>query len=390
MQNILDKSAPCSISPEVSIVPCADYGEEAVRAALTAVLAPFGGLGWVTPGMRVAVKVNLLGAHKPEKAATTHPALVTQLCRMLVARGASVVVGDSPGGFFTRAFLSPVYLACGMHAVTDTGARLNDDFSETDVSNPDGLLLRAFRCTRYLLEADAIIDVCKLKTHGLMAYTGAVKNMFGAIPGMKKSELHYQFSRTDAFAGMLIDLYARMRPRLCIADAVTIMEGNGPSVGTPRHMGALLAAENGHALDLLGARLMGLGVNDVPTLKAAFARGYVPETAEQLSVNGAWLPFVAKDFCCTPIRSVISWGTGNPVLARAMERALADRPAADGTLCTGCGVCARHCPIHAVTMKGKRPLIDRGACIRCFCCQEFCPAGAMQKRRPPLAKWLYR
>ena len=390
MQTIQPSPKPGGDKPDVSIVPCADYSAAAVEAALTAALLPFGGLDWVTPGMRVAVKVNLLGPHRPEKAATTHPALVTALCRRLAARGASVVVGDSPGGFFTRAFLAPVYAACGMQQAVQPGVRLNDDFTETDVDNPAGAVLKAFRCTNYLRDADAIIDVCKLKTHGLMAYTGAVKNMFGAIPGMKKSELHYAFPTAESFAAMLVDLYERVRPRICIADAVTVMEGNGPSVGTPRHLGALLAAENGHALDLLGARLMGLTARDVPTLSDALDRGAIPESAEQLTVCGDWRPFVATDFQCTPIRSVISWGTGNPVLVRAMERALADRPAADQRLCTGCGVCARHCPIPAITMKRRRPLINRSQCIRCFCCQEFCPAGAMQKHRPPLARLLYR
>lgn len=378
-------------APDVAIAACPDYSEANVAAALDAVLAPFGGLDWVTPGMRVAVKINLLGPYRPEKAATTHPALVAALCRALVRRGASVVVGDSPGGFFTRAFLAPIYAATGMHAVTAAGAALNDDFTEADVACPDGCVLQTFRCTRYLLEADAIIDVCKLKTHALMAYTGAVKNLFGAIPGMKKSECHYQFSKTEDFANLLVDLYERLRPRICIADAVTVMEGNGPSVGTPRHMGALLAAANGHALDLLGARLMGgMDPSGVPTLEAAVRRGLVADAAEKLCVAGDYAPFVARDFVCSPIRSVISWGTGNPVLVRALERLLADHPRADRAECTGCGACARHCPAGAITFSNRRPRIDRNACIRCFCCQEFCPAGAMQKRRPPLARWLYR
>ena len=92
--------------PDVVIVPCADYSEEAARPALEQVLAPLGGLDWVRPGMRIAVKVNLVTFAKPERAATTHPGLLCPLVRMLSERGAEVVVGDSPGGLFNAAYVN--------------------------------------------------------------------------------------------------------------------------------------------------------------------------------------------------------------------------------------------------------------------------------------------
>ena len=63
-----------------------------MRNALSAVLEPLGGLDWVVPGMRIAIKANLVARMKPETAAATHPALVAELCRMLTERGAEVVV----------------------------------------------------------------------------------------------------------------------------------------------------------------------------------------------------------------------------------------------------------------------------------------------------------
>lgn len=61
-----------------------------------------GGLDRVTPGMRVALKLNLVSAMKPEEAATVHPAVVCALVRMLQARGAHVVLGRAaPAGCTT-------------------------------------------------------------------------------------------------------------------------------------------------------------------------------------------------------------------------------------------------------------------------------------------------
>ena len=90
------------MKPEVVIVPCANYSEEEAGPALERVLGPLGGLDWVRSGMRIAIKVNLVTFAKPEKAATTHPGLLCALVKMLAARGADVVVGDSPGGLYNE------------------------------------------------------------------------------------------------------------------------------------------------------------------------------------------------------------------------------------------------------------------------------------------------
>jgi len=254
---------------DVSISRCESYEPEAVKAGLLAALAPIGGLDWVKPGMRIALKVNMMMQVKPEKAGTVHPQIATALCELLIERGASVVVGDSPGGPFSAAFLAGVYSTTGMRQVLNSGAALNDNFAIQNVSYPEAISAKEFQVTSYIAEADAVIDLCKMKTHALMAYTGACKNLFGIIPGLRKSEFHYRYNTHEAFANMLVDLCEWCKPRLSIADAIMTMEGNGPSGGTPRFMGAILASFNPHALDLAGAHLMNLTANDVPTLAAA-------------------------------------------------------------------------------------------------------------------------
>ena len=161
---------------DVSIVPCGSYDEDVCREALTKALAPFGGLDWVTEGMCVVIKVNLVSAMKPEQAATTHPTLLCELTKMLVSRGAHVVLGDSPGGLYTSSHVNHVYDLSGMHDCEAVGAELNQDFSQKDASFPEAVCAKKFTYTAYLDRADAIIDFCKLKTHGMMGLTKAVKN----------------------------------------------------------------------------------------------------------------------------------------------------------------------------------------------------------------------
>ncbi len=296
---------------KVSVISCNDYDRENIKEALEKLLEPFQGLSWINAGMKIAVKVNLVGAHKPEDAATPHPAVVCALTEMLVERGAEVVLGDSPGGLFSKAYLSNIYKATKMTDAVLCGASLNDDFSVIDVTNPNALQLKNFRITKYLTDADAVINLCKIKTHGLMAYTGACKNMYGAIPGMLKSEYHYRYSTHQSFADMLIDLCEYVRPQISIADAVVAMEGNGPSNGTPRKLGALIASENPHALDMAACHIIGLDFEKAPTVAAAIKRSLIPESIDKLDISGDIDSFKVDDFRLIKTREVKKWGTTN-------------------------------------------------------------------------------
>ena len=244
---------------QVRLAPLTDY-----TACQDALEAACGDLSWVTPGMKIAVKVNLVSGAPPEKAITTHPSLVAALTKLLIARGAEVVVGDSPGGLFTPAFLQRVYHLSGYEAVKEAGATLNLDCATSDATFPQGAVLHQFTYTKWLTDCDAIINFCKLKTHGMMGMTAAVKNLFGAIPGAMKPEYHFRFPNAADFAKMLTDLSCFFRPRLHLVDAVVAMEGNGPTSGKPRQLGLLLGSEDPFALDEVCAQV--LGCTAVPTL----------------------------------------------------------------------------------------------------------------------------
>ena len=367
---------------EVQIQPCGDYEPERCCKALEAL-----DFSWVRPGMRIGVKANLVSAMAPETAATTHPALLTALTALLREKGASVVLGDSPGGLYNAAHLERVYMVCGLRQAEQAGAELNRDFSVKTASFPEGAVLHSFQYTGGLDGCDEIINFCKLKTHGMMTMTCAVKNFFGTIPGTMKPEYHFRFPDPAAFASMLVDLQLYWKPRMHIVDAVQTMEGNGPTAGTPRPLGLVLASENPFALDQVCAGLMGLEPEQVPTQKAAIDRGLVPE----FTVSRPWEAYRTR-FQVPPPRSIVFRsvlpGRAGEAVGAAIQRLLAARPMLTPTLCIGCGRCAGICPAKAITMQNRRPQIHRNRCIGCFCCQEFCPKGALEARRTPIARLL--
>lgn len=375
---------------EVSVVSCKSYDADEVKAALISVLEPIGGLDWVTEGMNIAIKANLVTFAHPDEAVTTHPSLICALIGLLRERGAHVVVGDSPGGLYTAAFLEKVYRVCGLEAVEEAGAELNRDFSTAHTTYADAAVAKDFTYTAYLDRADAIIDFCKLKTHGMMGMSAAAKNMFGVIPGTMKPEYHFRYPDPADFARMIVDLDEYFKPRLCIVDAVVGMEGNGPTKGTPRHIGCIAAAENPHKLDLLCAHLIGLSPSEIPTLLAAAERGLVPTDVSELDLYGDPSAFVVDDYNNISVKKSLLFDSRSKLFGKIARRALEATPRLYPKECKGCEKCKQICPAQAIKMVDKKPVIDRSRCIKCFCCQEFCPFGAMKVHRPLPAKILTR
>lgn len=377
---------------EVSIVRCEDYELNACTEALKQALEPFGGLDWVRAGMKIVIKANLVEAAKPEKAATTHPLLLSILTRMLVEKGAKVVIGDSPGQLYNAAILNHVYSVCGLKAAEEAGAELNRNFEQHSILFPEAKVAKSFSVTSYLTEADAVISFCKLKSHGMMTMTAATKNLFGAVPGLMKPEYHFRFPDPLDFSNMIIDLNEYFKPRIYLVDAVLGMEGNGPTAGMPKKIGAILAAENCHKLDLVCAKLIGAEPMAVPTLKAAYDRGLCPESAEEVEIAGEI--FTVEDFQLPPQNKSLQFENILPgrlgiALGRIAKKALQASPRLkDKKGCIGCERCARLCPAKAITMVDKKPKINKKKCIRCFCCQEFCPKGALKVHRPIIARIL--
>lgn len=372
---------------DVAVVRCKTYDVEAVKPALEEALNAVNGLDFVKHGMKIIIKPNLVSFKKPDAAATTHPALLEALVEMLLARGADVTIGDSPGGPHSLPLLNRVYAATGMDRVEKLGAKLNRNMNEKTVDFPEGKVLKNFTYTEYLDEADAIIDFCKLKSHGMLGMSAAVKNLFGTIPGLKKPEVHYKFQNDAEFADMLVDLNEYFKPRLAICDAVVGMEGNGPTAGTPRQIGAIIASKSTYYADVVGAELIGMNIDGLPTLQAAYERGFAPASSKNLRVYGDIRALTVDDFKAPPVRGLSFMRKGN-VLHFISKAALEHKPTLKKRLCAGCGECARMCPAKAIEMKNKKPHINREKCIRCFCCQEFCPRAAMVAHRPLAAKVL--
>lgn len=361
----------------VSLTAAPDYNRAGVEAALVKVLAPLGGMeAFVRPGQRVLLKPNMLAGKGPEKAVTTHPEILRGVIRMVQKAGGIVTVGDSPGVGTPQG----VARKCGiLEVIEETGVRLAP-FAES-VKIRAGGTFHELEIARDFGEADVVINLPKLKTHQMMGLTCAVKNLFGAVVGLRKPRLHLQ-AGTDKkfFALMLLELAEHINPALTIVDAITGMEGDGPGSGDPVHIGALIAGANPVAVDTVAGELVGFSSRQSWTWKVAQETGRPGNRLEEVELFGDPLQGLRPTSFRPAKTTDVDFGVKGAV-KRVLKNALTARPEPIKEKCKLCGVCVKLCPPQVMEIRNDKLHIDYNRCIRCFCCHELCPHGALITRQ---------
>jgi uncharacterized protein (DUF362 family)/NAD-dependent dihydropyrimidine dehydrogenase PreA subunit len=309
------------------------------------------------PGIKVLIKPNLMSPAKPERAITTHPSILEELCKILKASSAEIIIGES-SFYNTR----QAFDVCGIAQLDQYAQLINFENVQTrpvflgnqvgDVPLPE-----------ILFNVDCIINVAKMKTHGLTGATLCVKNLYGCIPGVMKQSYHKALQKPRAFSYFLIQLHNKIAPSLNIIDGVMGLEGEGPGAsGKPISSNLIFAGESACAVDIIASETMGFKANEIYTNRFSEIRRDEIETVgsgcnehilfkKPLSANFPYLIYFAE------------------FLPKSKINFYHDR-------CVQCRLCEEKCPAAAISFHPK-PICDHKLCIRCFCCMEICPQSAI-------------
>jgi uncharacterized protein (DUF362 family)/NAD-dependent dihydropyrimidine dehydrogenase PreA subunit len=339
-------------------------------------------------GKVVLIKPNILSPKKPEAAVCTNPVVVGAAVKCFAELGAKeVIVGESPA--VTPSLYSAK--ATNMLSQVEKNGGHWVDFSDSEnLEIPDGIMAKKVSVASQFFKADIIVSCAKLKTHQLMYYTGAMKNLFGFMVGLSKAKQHYVFPNKNDFGEFITDLNIAIKADYAIMDAVVAMEGpGGPGNGEPVSLNFLAASDNLLALDWKCAELVGYNPYNIPNLNSALKRKKWLNAPEEIQTAGTPLSEIKpKSF------KIVQEASAAITLRRMLPKwldnianfILVKNPHfTKGSKCIRCGKCIEICPPKTLkfssgekSSKKRYVTIDRDKCIHCYCCHEICPADAIK------------
>ncbi|MEN8152667.1 MAG: DUF362 domain-containing protein [Acidobacteriota bacterium] len=378
---------------KVVVIECRSYDPEEVKTAISRGLDLLGGTDRIfNKSENVLLKPNILVGDNPDKGVITHPEIFNAVAETLQKNNLNLSYGDSPG------FGSPKRAAekSGLSNIAKKKGIKLADF-ETIVHSPfeKGIILKNIPIAKGVLESDAIVSISKMKTHGFTRITGAVKNQFGCVPGLLKSEFHVKMPDIFDFSKVLIDINNFLKPQLYIMDGIIAMEGNGPRGGELISMNVILFSKDPVALDSVFCKLIDLDPEFVPTMKFGMESGLGTFKYNEIDILGDYKDsLINKKFKVVrkPPDRFISSKNFPPFL----KNLISPKPVIDYEMCVNCGKCVLQCPTDpkSVDWSHKKhapyPSFDYNSCIRCYCCQELCPHKAITIKTPLLGKIIGR
>lgn len=367
---------------KVVVNECQNYNIENVTEKINSGIELLGGWdAFVKLGMKVLLKVNLIGPKPPESAAITHCEFVRALTRILTQKGCLVWIGDSAGGAI--AGIAPTTQSLEISGLKKVAEEENaeiknfDKEGTVDMGDNHSVIDRLY-LAKPLFDADFIINLPKLKTHSACIYTGAVKNVFGCIQGLRKAEYHKAAPNPKDFGKMLVDIHEATKIGLHIMDGITAMEGEGPTAGSVYSANKILMSTDPLALDATAIKMIGLDINDIPILQAAIDRKLGESDQDEIEIRGDYIEAPLLQNFVIPKRFTSKKKNDYDAVIKVIDF-LKTKPKINLKKCQQCNTCVDSCPMHAIDRTTKK--IDYSKCIECMCCHELCRYQAVDLKR---------
>lgn len=367
---------------KVIIQECKEYDVNSMILKINDGIERIGGWNlFVRPGDKVLLKVNLIGPKTSQSAAITHSEFVRAMVRILKHRGCEVWIGDSSGGAI--AGIAPTAKSLkvsGYEKVAkEEGAIIKNFDSEGVVEvSPKSKYDEKMYLAKPIFDADVVINLPKLKTHSAGIYTGAVKNVFGCIPGLRKAKYHKMAPDPKDLGEIIADIHEMAKFQLHIMDGILAMQGEGPTAGDVYKGNKILISKDPLALDTVATKMLGLEIEEVPILYTAKNRGLGKSNLENITVDGDYTNIPKLDNFKMPKRYKSTKKKNYQALVNVIDF-FETKPKVNMKKCKSCNMCVESCPVKAINIDTKQ--IDYSSCIECMCCHELCMYKAVELKK---------
>lgn len=365
---------------KVSSVQCNTYNPPNVYQAVKQSIEQ---LGYAIPkNKRVFIKPNLLAPNRPEQHSITHYTIIDALCRIFSDNNCRLQIGDSVA-FYQKGLTEKAFITSKLADVAKKyGAELVAFEQKPLVKiKANNCVVKEFYLPREIVEADLVIDACKLKTHGGgFRFSGAIKNLFGCIPGGYKQKLHIWSKNDIELCGVFVDLVNIIKPALCLMDAIVGMDGGPTAFGRPTPVGVILVSDNPAALDTIACKMIGYAPEDIPMLLRAKEIKMIKSFTD-IELVGK-VPSVLFNRLIT-----------GPVALKKEKQGIfiSDTfvyPYINNRICNECNNCIEFCPVQAIINTEKGLKIDYNKCLHCYYCLYACPQKAFRVKSTPTNKFI--
>lgn len=374
---------------EVVAKRCENYDKKKIKQIIYNIFSSQRFLNKLNSLDSVLLKPNLLGPYPPDKGITTHPEFISAVIEILKDYNIKISLFDCPGGTVKY---KKVLNECG---ITYLSKKYDIKILESVQSgikifgnNPEYIISKPF------VDCQSIINLPKLKTHTLTIFTGAIKNFYGIIPGVAKSNYHRIAPNPTKFANIIVDIYSIVKDKIVfnIIDGIIGMDGDGPSSGDTKNFGVIFGSYDAVALDFCAARMMGYNPYKIPIIKLAadkynislqeikligdFDKNY---KLENVNINKSKITNKILRFLSTPLKGIF-------------KKLFSSHPDFLKEKCIKCGECVSFCPVSALNINklSPIPILDRVKCILCMCCIEICSENAAYLKKSILGKFLIK
>jgi len=294
-----DKEQTLGNKYQVAIIPCPSYEKAKLMNAVH--------LGWQKTSppevkdKKVVIKPNLV-EYSTERPINTDVRLAEALIQFFQELGArEVIIAEGSGH---RRDTEAVWKKVGyFDLINKYKVRLIDlNYDNLHIiktrSYKDSLIKELF-LPETILSSDLLISVPKMKTHHWAGITLSLKNLIGIVPGMKygwpKNIIHW-----NGIEKSIVEINATIPSHYTVVDGIIGMEGDGPIMGSPKKVGAIIMGHNALSVDATAARIMGIEPAQSTYFQAAHVNKLGSLKAEDINLTASRIDDFKTDFELDP------------------------------------------------------------------------------------------